>query len=184
MKKLIVSIAAFFVITTVYSQATIYGKISSGKVTPCATIFGKKAFNESGNIGFTYFGLIQENWAEAQFGLYYNPTSWSQLGLSAGIEQNSKLLRTGGFIWLGKNNTSFVALLEKGAGEDNYWYKITINQKVGNFDLGLRGWRYTGFGPIFQYKIGKTGLKVWTMAAFGLFESTNNSMVVGLDLKI
>jgi len=186
MKKILVLTAIFFVIATetVYSQASIFGKISDGKVTPCATIFGKKAFNESGNIGLTYFGLVQENWGEIQFGLYYNPTSWSQVGLSAGIEQNSKLLRTGGFIWLGKNNTSFVALFEKGAGKENYWYKVTINQKVDNFDLGLRGWRYTGFGPVVQYTIGKTGLKVWTMAAFGLFESTKNSLVFGLDFKI
>lgn len=177
-------IVVAFTYISVNAQATFFTKISDGKITPCVTIYGTKPLTESGKIGFTYFGLVQENWADAQFGLYYNPTAWSQIGLSCGIEQKSELFRTGGFVWLGKDNTSFVALLEKGFGKDNYWYKITLNQKVGNFDLGLRGWRYTGFGPVVQYKIGKTGLKAWVMPALGLFESPKNSIVLGIDFKI
>lgn len=183
MKKLITFIAVVFIYVSASAQATFFTKISDGKVTPCATIYGTKSLTQSGKIGFTYFGLVQESWAEAQFGLYYNPTTWSQIGLSCGIEQKSELLRTGGFVWLGKGNTSFVALVEKGFGKDNYWYKITFSEKVGNFDLGLRGWRYTGFGPVVQYKIGKTGLKAWVMPAVGWFESSQNSIVLGLDFK-
>lgn len=184
MIKLILIVVITFISVSAYSQATLYGKISNGRIIPCATIYGTKSLSESGKVGFTYFGLIQESWAEAQFGLYYNPTTWSQIGISCGLEQNTNIFRTGAFIWLGKGNASFIALLEKGSGKDNYWYKVTLSQKIGNFDLGLRGWRYTGFGPVIQYKIGNTGMKAWVMPALGLFESSQNSIVLGIDFKI
>lgn len=183
MKKLITFIAVMFVCLSANAQASFFAKITKDGVAPCATMYGTKSLSKNKNFGFTYFGLVQESWAEIQFGLYYNLTSWSQVGLSLGLEQGGKLFRTGGFIWLGKGNSSFIALAEKGIGKGNYFYKVTLNQKVGDFDLGLRGWRYTGFGPIIQYKIGDTGLKAWIMPAFGWFESSKNSIVIGLDFK-
>ena len=183
MKNLSLVLVTLFISVSLNAQISFFTKISGGKVTPCATIYGTKAFTENENFGLTYFGLVQESWAEIQFGLFYSPTDWSQVGLSCGIEQGVKLFRMGSFAWLGYRNTSFVVLAEKGAGKDNYWYKVTLSEKVGNFDLGLRGWRYTGFGPIIQYKIGKTGLKAWTMPTFGWFESSQNSILLGLDFK-
>jgi len=67
------------------------------------------------------------------------------------VEQGSKkMLRFGSFVWLGKGRTSFTALVEKGFGKRNYWYKVTFNQNLGRLDLGLRGWRYVGIGPPFS----------------------------------
>ena len=183
LRFLLVAIATLMFAISVKAQASFFLKINKESISPCATIYGTKSLTAQKNFGFTYFGLVSPTWAEAQFGLYYAPAKWIQLGLNLGLEQgSSKMIRGGASLWLGKGNSSFVALVEKGCGKGNYWYKITLNQKIGRFDFGLRGWRYYGFGPLVQFEIIKN-LKFWVMPACGWFESDQNSLIAGLDFK-
>lgn len=167
----------------VSAQVSVFSKLSleSGKVTPTMTIFGSKPISEK--VGFTYFALVNQGWAEAQLGLSYSPVSFVQFGLSCGLEQNPSLFRTGGSVWLGKGKTYFLTLLEKGKGAENYWYKITLNQKISEkFSLGLRAWRYNGIGPVVEYKT--KALKLWVMPTTKFCGDGGRNIMFGVDVKI
>lgn len=183
MKKLIVSlIIALFSFSSLFAQVSLFTKFSNGKVIPCATIFGTKMINEK--IGFTYFALVNQKWAETYVGLSYSPEKWINIGLSAGIEQSPALYRLASSLWLGSGKTSFLLLTEKGDGQNNYWYKATLAYKVSEkLDLGLRAWRYNGIGPVVGYKIKELNSKIWAMPAYNL-EDGNKNLIVGVDITI
>lgn len=180
MKKVIFFIVTLFISVIMFSQVSVFTNYSEGKFNPCVTISGTKMISEK--IGITYFSLVQEKWAEAQIGLSYSPAEWITFGLSGGLEQNEALYRTGAFLWLGKGKTSFIALLEKGNGVDNYWYKSTFSYNVSpNLNLGLMAWRFIGVGPIAKYKI--KDFSLWLLPTYE-FENENFNLVFGVDIKI
>lgn len=183
MKKLFVMLCLLIATGLVgKAQLSIFTSYNSksNTVSPCATIFGTKPISEK--ISFTYFALVNQNWAETYIGLNYHPVKWMSLGLSAGIEQNPALYRTGASLWLGHGKMSFLTLLEKGDGPNNYWYKSTLAYKASDkLSLGLRAWRYTGLGPVAEYSV--KDLKFWVMPAYDL-EVETSKLVVGIDIKI
>ena len=184
MKKIIAFTLFLSCIFSAFSQVSVFTKFSeTGKVTPCVTIFGTKPIVDKVNL--TYFSLVQEGWAEAQLGLAYSPTTWSNVGLSCGFEQlNGISFRTGCSLWIGKDKTSFLFLGEKGQGADNYWYKTSLMQNLSkNFNLGVRAWRFTGIGPLVEYKTGKLISKIWAMPAYN-FEASAANLVIGFDIKM
>jgi len=76
---------------------------------------------------------------------------------------------------------SFIALLEKGGGEDNYWYNITAWRRFNyDFKLGLRAWRFNGLGPIMQFDIINTNLNLWFMPAYD-FKSKRQNIILGVN---
>lgn len=185
MKKLavilVISICSF--VTVVSAQVSVFSKLSleSGKIAPTVTICGSRPI--SNKVGFTYFGLVNQNWAEAQLGASYSPASFVQFGLSCGLEQNPSLFRAGGSLWFGINKTSFLALAEKGSGFENYWYKITLSQKISEkISLGIRAWRYNGIGPLFEFK--HKSLKFWAMPTTSFLKDGGRNVMFGLDVKI
>ncbi|MBN2854585.1 hypothetical protein JXK06_03600 [Patescibacteria group bacterium] len=180
MKKLIVFIFLFIISIYSFAQVSVFTKYSEGKLSPCATIFGTKPISEK--VNFTYFALVSEGWAETQLGFNYAPLNWISVGLSCGFEQNPALFRVGGSIWFGKGKTSFLTLLEKGSGPNNYWYKSTVAYKCSDaLSLGVRAWRFNGLGPLVEYKV--KDLKFWIMPAYE-FEKNNSNLLVGVDIKI
>ena len=180
MKKSIIAILFVVVSISSFAQVSVSTKYSEGTLSTCATIFGTKSISEK--LSFTYFALVSEKWAETMLGVAYSPADWAQIGLNCGFEQNPALFRVGGSIWLGKEKTSFLTLLEKGDGPDNYWYKSTIAYKCTNsLSLGVRVWRFNGVGPVVEYKL--KDLKFWVMPAYE-FEKNNSNLIVGLDIKI
>lgn len=179
MKKSIIFIL-LLVSSVSFAQVSVFTKYSDGKIIPCATIFGTKPINDK--VSFTYFALVQEKWAETMLGVAYSPVNWAQIGLNCGFEQNPALFRVGGSIWLGKDKISFLTLLEKGDGHDNYWYKSTLAYKAtDNLSLGARAWRFNGIGPLVEYKV--KDFKFWIMPAYE-FEKNNSNLIVGVDIKI
>ncbi|NCN99611.1 hypothetical protein GW920_00565 [Candidatus Falkowbacteria bacterium] len=179
MKKSIIFIL-LLVSSVSFAQVSVFTKYSDGKLAPCATIFGTKPINDK--VSFTYFALVSEKWAETMLGVAYSPISWAQIGLNCGFEQNPALFRVGGSIWLGKGKTSFLTLLEKGDGQDNYWYKSTLAYKAtSSLSLGVRAWRFNGVGPLVEYKV--KDFKFWIMPAYE-FEKNNSNLIVGIDIKI
>ena len=186
MKKLIIiALVALFSAISVSSQVSVFTKFSdNGTTTPCATIFGTKKLADK--TSFTYFALVTDGWAEAMLGASYAPEAWVSLGLNCGLEQQPEHMsfRAGGSLWLGKGSMSLVALVEKGEGSENYWYKTTAAYSLSkSISIGARAWRFTGFGPLFEYKTGKMISKIWVMPAHN-FENNMNNLVVGIDIKI
>lgn len=133
-------------------------------------------------VSFTYFALVQEKWAETMIGAAYAPVGWLEIGINAGFEQNPSLFRTGASIWLGNGQVSFLTLLEKGAGQDNYWYKSTLSWKaLPELSLGVRAWRFNGIGPLIEYKFNE--LKFWLFPAHD-FEKNTSNIIAGIDIKL
>ncbi len=183
MKKVIAVVLMVVLCSAVSAQVSIFSKVSleTGKIVPTATFFGSKPILNQ--VSFTYFALVNQGWAEAQLGLSYSPASFVQFGLSCGIEQNPSLFRTGGSIWLGTGKTSFLTLLEKGEGSENYWYKITLSQKISEkCSLGLRAWRFNGIGPVLEFK--HKSLKFWAMPTTSFMKDGGKNIIFGVDVKI
>jgi len=184
MKKLMILVVLIFSVVSTFSQVSVFTKFSdNGTISPCATIFGTKEI--ATKIDFTYFSLVQKGWAEVMLGASYAPASWVSIGLNCGLEQLGELsFRTGGSLWLGKDKTSFLALVEKGNGNDNYWYRITGSYNLSkSFNIGARAWRFTGIGPLFEYKTGGMVSKIWAMPAYNT-KTNGKNLIVGVDFAI
>lgn len=183
MKKLALVIIVVLCSVVVFSQVSFFSKVSleSGKMTPTATIFGTKLI--SSKVNFTYFALVNQNWAEALVGVNYSIRPSIQFGLSVGLDQTPSLFRAGTSLWIGKGKNSFLALAEKGSGSENYFYKVTLSRRVSEkLNLGLRAWIITGIGPVVEYKY-KT-VKLWVMPSTKFFGDGGKNIMFGIDVKI
>lgn len=168
-----------------FSQIQMFGKYTpKGTIEPDINVFGyAKKLDSTGTFKLSYFALVEESWAEGLIGISYSPTKWCELGLMLGIESVPTLYRVSTSIWLGANKTSFAACFEKGDGKDNWWYKSTLKQELGErFALGLISWRYNGTGLLLEYKT-KHDLVFWLSPAYDI-EFAENRLVIGMDIKI
>ena len=113
-----------------------------------------------------------------------NAFDWMTWGLSVGLEQNDMPLRAGAMLCLFRDKNSFVGLIEKGFGDENYWYNLIAWREINNdFKLDLRAWRYTGIGPILQFNIVNTVFNLWFMPAYDL-EKKKQNFVFGVNYNI
>lgn len=186
MKKIIVlSIIIFFGFRS-YSQLEVYGRYTQGgKVDPDINLYGeKKLFSDSSKFSLTYFALVEQTWAEGLVGISYSPKEWVSFGFMAGVEQSPALYRFLGSLWLGKDKTSFLALVEKGDGTDNYWYKITASYKATKkLTLGLRAWRYNGVGPVGTVELTKLSSRIWIMPMYDI-EAKKKRISLGINISL
>jgi len=148
------------------AQLELYSKFNSdGSVEPVINYFGSKKINEK--FSLTFFGLMREQWGQALIGFSYSPIHNLTLNGSAGIEHGQRVPRYSGSISFKKGNTSSLALLEVGAGQGNYLYKVNIFHEFSTqISLGLMDWRYHGLGPNFRYNIQKLHSAIWIMPAY------------------
>lgn len=182
MKNVLIGFVFFVLATNLVAQVSIFTKINNNEASPTVTIFGQKPIND--NFSLVYFGLIGEYWAEAQMGLAWSPNTWSQYGLMAGIAQEDKLFRAGGFVWLGKDKLSSLILLEKGFGSDNYWYRVkALYQFDEDLFVGAQAWRFNGLGPLVEYRLKKINSTFWLFPAYDL-EFGGKAITIGIDISI
>lgn len=182
MKKLVVFLLAVIMAAPLFSQVSLYGKLTAEGFTPGATFFASKKI--APNLNLTAFSLITKGWGEAMFGAAYNFSPNLQAGLNCGFEQlnGTTSFRTGGSFWTGKGKISFTFLGEKGDGQNNYWYKTTLSRKMSDqLSLGVRAWRFNGIGPLFEYTY-KSYPKVWFFPAYNP-ENKKLCALVGIDVK-
>jgi len=154
----------------------------TGPLIPNINYYGTKKISEK--ISLTYFGLIERTWGEALIGVSYSPTSSLSISSSVGVEHGSKKPRFGASVWTAKGNTSLLVLTEKGAGADNYWYKVNLFQKVSDkFTFGATAWRFYGVGPQARFTSKKLSSTIWTLPAYD-FEANNLKVVIGLTIAM
>lgn len=183
MKKLVFFFLAVVMAAPLFSQVSLYGKLTAEGITPGATFFISKKVTSDLNL--TAFSLITKGWGEAMFGAAYSFSPNLQAGLNCGFEQlNGEVsFRTGASFWTGKGKTAFVFLGEKGDGDNNYWYKTTLSQKLSDqLGLGVRAWRFNGIGPLVEYQF-KNAPKMWAFPAYNL-ENKKVCLIIGIDIKI
>lgn len=183
MKKFLFLVVFFFSCLVSFSQIEIYGRYTDGgKIEPNINIFAVKKLTEK--LSVTGFALVEEKYAEALVGLAYAPVKWCEVGLSTGIEQNPALYRFGGSVWLGVKKFSMLALLEQGAGKENYWYKTSLTyQSSESISYGLIAWRFHGTGVITKFTPKKSGLTFWVLPTYDM-EYDVSRLIIGVQIKI
>ena len=150
----IISSSSAFAQTT-FTQTNNDVKFVDGKAVPTVTVYTEKDFKQS-KFGVNLFTLVTQGWAEALVGPYYRINKSSTIGISAGLETSTKNLRLGSsFTYLGEK-TSLLMFLEKGNGNDNYWYSVSGTYQSKKMIYGVMAQRFYGVGPTVGYNLSES----------------------------
>jgi len=118
--------------------------VQNGHLTPGIQFWIQGQFSKQ----FGWFGwaLTNNDWSEIYPGLSWQPVSWLQVGVGAGIEHNQSKARVGEFIWIGKGKFYFLGFTEhSGSG---FWYRAMAMYKAGErLQVGLMSQYKLGIGP-------------------------------------
>jgi len=96
-----------------------------------------------GKLGWSAWALASENWSEAFAGPTFAPTTWSEVGFSAGLESGGN--RFGESLWLGHGRYSALVLYEH--GHTGPWHKIVAKASLGHgFAAGYHDQAFVGRG--------------------------------------
>ena len=151
--------------------------IQNGHLSPGFQFWIQGNFNKK----FGYFGwaLVTKNWSEIYPGLSWQPTSWLQVGIGAGIEQNQSKARIGEFIWIGKGKFYFLGFTEhSGSG---FWYRaMAMYQASQRLQVGLMSQYRLGIGPKVEMVIHKP-FSLW-VAVLMLGQDPRTTVFTGLKL--
>jgi len=144
--------------------------------------FGTRKVSEK--INLTYFALAESTWSEALIGLTYSPKKWLEVGLSTGIEHGTTVPRLGASILITSNHDESLFIdLEKGHGNDNYWYKVVIAKKLNDeLVASITAWRSHGIGPCVKFTPKKSDFTYWIMPAYDA-EAKTDRLMFGVDIK-
>lgn len=188
MKKFLALTAMMMAFSVVsFSQIQMFAKFTPGEsVSPDINIFGYAGkINKSGTLQLTYFALVEKSWAEGLIGVSYAPVKWCELGFQVGIETTPSLFRLCGSVFLAlSDKATFFTCVEKGKGDDNWWYKSTLSYcPKEKFSFGLMSWRYNGTGIFLKHTFLKGKLGLWINPAYD-FEFKTERFTIGLDIKI
>lgn len=136
-----------------------------------------------GNFGkssFGYFGwaLVSKGWSEIYPGLSWQPASWIQMGVGAGIEQTQSKVRFGEFLWVGKGKLYFLGFTEHGGS--GFWYRaMTMYKWTKDFQVGLMSQHGLGIGPKMEFEF----LKPFSLWVATLFWERSTTVFGGLKLN-
>lgn len=113
--------------------------------------FYSNSFKNGSNIGFYYFTLLNENWAQAYAGLIFKPSEWLSLSVGAGMEVNKNPYRFNVSMQIIKNKINFLQIYEYGGS--GFWYNLIFNYKVHEQNsIGLILKRYYGLGLNYEHE--------------------------------
>ncbi|MDA3802662.1 MAG: hypothetical protein PF488_02055 [Patescibacteria group bacterium] len=181
MKKILLVSLLIILSGQIFAQISIYSNFTGESLRPTVIIANQKSLSDYGSFGLNYYTLVNQNWAEVQVGFYKNSFDWLSWGFSLGLEQNEKPLRAGSMLCLFNTKNTFLALMEKGYGRNNYWYDITAWHRFNSdIRIGFRAWRFTGVGPIMEFSIPNSNLSLWFIPAYD-FEAQDQNIVFGLN---
>lgn len=104
--------------------------------------------------------VLTRSWSEAIGGITYSPTTWFQILLGVGAEQDVHPLRGYAGVWIGSGNVSLLAEAELGGS--GWWYQSIGSHRVTDWlKLGYTARRLEGVGPRLEISIPKTPFTVW-----------------------
>ncbi len=183
MKKLLVILVFVLSIQNVNAQISVFSRFSDGgEIEPTVSIFGHKGI--SNELSFSYFALVSQCWSETLLGFSYAPNNWSQFGVLGGFAQESDYARLGGYVWLGNEKFSGLALAVKSIGLDDLWYRGKVLYHVTESStLGIQAWRWNGIGPLFEYRINKLDSTVWIFPAYEP-EFEKKAITIGIEIQM
>lgn len=182
MKKLFVFFIPLLFAFNASAQLESYLRITKDAIEPDVNIFVTKAINSEWSL--TGFALMEKGFGEGLIGLAYAPAEWIEVGLSGGIEIIQTKIRLGTSLILKSGDIKLVALYENGPGKDNYWYNVTLWQKVSDkFSFGARAWRFHGIGAIAKLNLAKLDTDFWFMPAYD-YEFMQPKFILGASVNL
>lgn len=182
-KYFVLFLVALILVLSVPAQSQVTGCIESenniqnGHLTPGIQFWIQGQFNK--RFGWFGWALVNKNWSEIYPGLSWQPTSWLQVGIGAGIEQNQSKARIGEFIWIGKGKFYFLGFTEhSGSG---FWYRaMAMYQPSKKLQVGLMSQYKLGIGPKVEMVVHKP-FSFWVaVLAFG--QEPKTTAFAGLKL--
>ncbi len=163
MKNLIVVLLICIVSSSLFSQTFVQTKhdvkyVGNSKFVPTGTMYAEKDLGKK--FGVSTFSLVTNDWAEILIGAYYRLDTNLTIGIQAGMETTDPYWRFGSSLSYMKNNNTVMLLVEKGYGDENYWYSISYQNTNHKFVWGLMGQRFYGWGPEIGFQFGKSIITV------------------------
>lgn len=132
-------------------------RILEGEDKTNLDIYASTKLNKKLGVSGYYF--LNKNYAEGYIGPTYNPTSWSEIGISLGIETNDKPIRSAASVWVGKGRHSLSGAVETGG--TGKWYSINYEAVIAKgLKAGLIFKRFLGIGPQISVNIPKTPVNI------------------------
>lgn len=183
MKKYFVLFLVVVLVFSIPARSQVTGclesenNIQNGHLTPAFQFWIQGNFNK--RFGWFGWALVNKNWSEIYPGLSWQPISWLQVGIGAGIEQNQSKARIGEFIWIGKGKFYFLGFTEhQGSG---FWYRAMAMYNPGKgLQVGLMSQYKLGIGPKVEVVIHKP-FSFWVaVLAFG--QDPKTTAFAGLKL--
>lgn len=117
--------------------------------------------NTKKKVGFSAFALInQYGWGEVIVGPTISLTKDLNIYLQLGMETVRPWYRLAFSTFYFDGSSRFFGSIEKGDGDENYWYTATYDWQPKRVTFGAMIQRYYGVGPRIGYKFGK----LWVVA--------------------
>lgn len=150
-------------------------------INPQVNVFGS-GNREGSRIGTYFFASVNPNWGQAYGGLSYQLTPWMRINAGIGLETDSLPVRFNISSFIAMDKLTLLQIYEYGGS--GFWYFITLNYAVKpNLRTGLIFKRYYGFGPNFEWGIGKSSA-ILNIAPVYDFEFEQAKLMVILRLVI
>ncbi|MDO8599045.1 MAG: hypothetical protein Q7S02_02965 [bacterium] len=134
--------------------------------------------------GVYSFALVNEGWAQGQFGATMWLTTGLQLGIGAAIEQDPTPYRGAAFLAVTPDLLANVSALVVGEyGGSGAFFTVNGGYHVAEWlRIGVMAERYEGLGPRLDFFITGTPVKVWTTVGHDFEANTWNGVIsVGFD---
>ena len=134
------------------------------------------SFKSNPKVGFYYFALINQYWAQAYGGVIFKPIDWMSVSIGAGIEVDEDPYRFNVSLHIEKPRYNFIQIYEYGGS--GFWYNVQINYKINKQNyLGLVGKRYYGVGINYEHTLKQIPLTLTISPLYDFEDETNKLMI-------
>ena len=123
-------------------------------INPQVNVLGS-GNRDGSRIGTYFFASVNPHWGQAYGGLSYQLSPWLRVNTGVGLETDSLPCRFNISSFITLNKLSLLQIYEYGGS--GFWYSIILNYALRpNLKTGWLFKRYYGFGPNFEWDIGKS----------------------------
>ena len=139
--------------------------------------------NLNDTFGLFAYGEAHEHWGQFYAGPTFTPADWIKFGLGVGLEEADKNpLRSGNWLWLGKNKDSLLAVGNYSAN-GHWWHVHSNHQFNGWLGVGLFARSNAGAGPRLQITVPKKPISFWLSPTYN-WDKKGAGFACGLGIRL
>ena len=134
------------------------------------------SFKSNPKVGFYYFALINQYWAQAYGGVIIKPYNWMSVSIGAGLEVDENPYRLNVSLIIEKTRFNFIQIYEYGGS--GFWYNVQANYKINQQNyLGVVGKRYYGVGINYEHNLKQFPLTFTVSPLYDFEDETYKLMI-------